>query len=86
MENLAKPTSQPRDPLLYMRFGNYVILDHLVTGGMGDVYKAVHIGLDRLVALKILPHVLARNHAFSERFLAEAYDISRLQHQNIVTL
>jgi serine/threonine-protein kinase len=86
MENLAKPTSQPRDPLLDMRFGNYVILDHLGTGGMGDVYKAVHSGLDRLVALKILPPVLARNHAFSERFLAEAYAISRLQHQNIVTL
>ncbi len=53
---------------------------------MGDVYKALQIGLDRTVALKILPSFLARNPQFSERFFSEAYAISRLQHQNIVTI
>jgi serine/threonine protein kinase len=68
------------------RFGGYAMLEHLGKGGMGDVYKALQIGLDRIVALKILPSILARNTEFSERFFTEAYAISRLQHQNIVTI
>jgi serine/threonine protein kinase len=67
-------------------FGKYHILDHLGRGGMGDVYKAVQNGLERPVALKVLPHLLARSPEFSDRFNAEALAISRLQHQNIVTL
>ncbi|GEM_PF-2775077 len=68
------------------RFGAYAMLEHLGKGGMGDVYKALQIGLDRIVALKILPSLLARSPEFSERFFTEAYAISRLQHQNIVTI
>ncbi len=68
------------------QFAGYQILEHLGKGGMGDVYKALQIGLDRTVALKILPSLLARNPQFSERFFSEAYAISRLQHQNIVTI
>jgi serine/threonine-protein kinase len=75
-----------RDALIDTRFGGYTILERLGTGGMGDVYKAVQTGLDRVVALKILPHMLARSREFSERFMAEAFAISRLQHQNIVTI
>jgi len=68
------------------QFGKYTILEHIGRGGMGDVYKAVQHGLDRPVALKVLPHLLARSSEFSDRFNAEALAISRLQHQNIVTL
>lgn len=68
------------------KFGGYTILDHLGKGGMGDVFKAIQPGLERVVALKILPDLLARNTEFSERFFTEAYAISRLQHQNIVTI
>lgn len=75
-----------RDPLIETRFGGYSILEHLGKGGMGDVYKALQVGLDRPVALKILPSLLARSKEFSERFFSEAYAISRLQHQNIVTI
>lgn len=67
-------------------FGKYTILEHIGRGGMGDVYKAVQYGLDRPVALKVLPHLLARATEFTDRFNAEALAISRLQHQNIVTL
>jgi serine/threonine protein kinase len=69
-----------------VRFGGYAVFDHLGKGGMGDVYKAIQLGLDRTVALKILPPTLARSREFSERFFSEAYAISRLQHQNIVTI
>ncbi len=85
MESQAVQGGAPAG-MLEKRFGQYIILEHLGTGGMGDVYKAVHVGLDRPVALKILPPQLARSEGYSERFFAEAYAISRLQHQNIVTL
>src|SRR5688500_19957101 len=75
-----------RDSMLDSRFGGYTIQEHLGKGGMGDVYKALQSGLERTVALKILPALLARSQEFSERFFSEAYAISRLQHQNIVTI
>lgn len=75
-----------KDSMLDTRFGGYTIQERLGTGGMGDVYKAIQTGLERVVALKILPSLLARSQEFSERFLSEAYAISRLQHQNIVTI
>ena len=85
MEQAAlNPTES--DSLAERKFGGYTILEHLGKGGMGDVYKAVQSGLERVVALKILPSLLARNTEFSERFFTEAYAISRLQHQNIVTI
>ena len=74
------------DEVSAKKFGGYTILEHLGKGGMGDVYKAMQPGLERVVALKILPDLLARNTEFSERFFSEAYAISRLQHQNIVTI
>jgi serine/threonine-protein kinase len=75
-----------QDSLIDTRFGGYLITEHLGKGGMGDVYKALQAGLERTVALKILPALLARSQEFSERFFSEAYAISRLQHQNIVTI
>ncbi len=84
MEAALNPTES--DAIAEKRFGGYTMLEHLGKGGMGDVYKAVQPGLERVVALKILPSLLARNSEFSERFLTEAYAISRLQHQNIVTI
>jgi serine/threonine protein kinase len=52
---------------------------------MGNVYRATHEKLNRTVALKVLPPVLANKHTI-ERFNAEARSISRMQHPNIVTL
>lgn len=85
----ATATSHPSAPSGFAPgsvFGKYTILEHIGRGGMGDVYKAVQYGLERPVALKVLPHLLARANEFSDRFNAEALAISRLQHQNIVTL
>jgi serine/threonine protein kinase len=85
---MDKSASNPTQPeaIPEHRFGGYTIIEHLGKGGMGDVYKAVQSGLERVVALKILPSLLARSTEFSERFFTEAYAISRLQHQNIVTI
>src|SRR5262249_35869936 len=54
-------------------------------GGMGTVYQARQLKLDRLVALKILS-LGAETSAFAERFLREARALARLEHPHIVTV
>lgn len=64
---------------------HYRVLAHLGAGGMGSVYKAEHVSLGRVHALKVLHGaVLARDHDASQRFLREARAASRIQHPNIV--
>jgi tRNA A-37 threonylcarbamoyl transferase component Bud32 len=67
-------------------FPQLEILELLGQGGMGAVYKARQRGLDRLVALKILPAEAARDPAFAERFGREARALARLNHPHIVTV
>ncbi len=55
-------------------------------GGMGAVYKARQKGLDRWVALKVLPEELARDVKFTLRFTREARTLAKLNHPNIVSL
>ena len=67
--------------------GNYIILERLGAGGMGQVYKAKHRRMGRVVALKVLP--LSRseeNHDDAiRRFQREVEAAARLVHSNIVT-
>lgn len=67
-------------------FPELEILELIGRGGMGAVYKARQKGLDRLVALKILPFSVNRDPAFAERFAREARALARLTHPNIVTI
>ncbi|HZB46348.1 MAG TPA: serine/threonine-protein kinase, partial [Pyrinomonadaceae bacterium] len=65
--------------------GEYRVVDYLGEGGMGQVYRAVHSKINRVVAIKALTNA---GHSLGsiERFLNEACIQARLQHQNIATL
>lgn len=76
----------PRNDELAAAFANFEILELIGQGGMGFVFKARQIKLDRLVALKILPQSLATDPAFAERFSREGRMLARLNHPNIVTV
>lgn len=65
---------------------NLDVLELLGQGGMGAVYKARQIKLDRPVALKIIRPESADDAAFSERFNREARTLARLSHPNIVSV
>ncbi|MGB8951226.1 MAG: serine/threonine-protein kinase [Candidatus Aminicenantales bacterium] len=64
--------------------GKYKILGEIGRGGMGVVYKALQVSLNRTVALKMLPSQMAISREFLERFQREARILARLAHQNIV--
>jgi len=66
------------------RVGGFEIVSRIGKGGMGAVYKARQVSLDRIVALKILPRSLAKQHDFVTRFMREARAAGKLQHPNIV--
>ncbi len=65
-------------------FPSLEILEVVGRGGMGVVYKARQRGLDRMVALKILPPECSTDPTFAERFEREARVLARLDHPNIV--
>ena len=53
-------------------------------GGMGVVYRARQLSLDRVVALKVLSRRLAEDSSYVEKFLAEARSAAKLNHENVV--
>ena len=68
------------------RLPQFEIIEMFGRGGMGVVYKARQVQLDRIVALKILPPADAHSPGFVERFRREARSLARLSHANIVTI
>lgn len=66
------------------RLRDYQILECLGRGGMGSVYLAHHMTLDREVALKILADQFGDDEVYIQRFLKEARAAAKLNHPNIV--
>src|SRR4051794_8524231 len=66
------------------RIAGYRIVRELGRGGMGIVYEAVHVGLDRPVALKVLGSHAAPDSSGRRRFLNEARTAAGLHHTHIV--
>jgi len=68
------------------RLGDYELLELIGEGGMGIVYRARHLSLDREVALKLLAAGPWASRDFVERFRREAQNAARMQHPNIVAI
>src|SRR5213593_3711784 len=85
---MTQPSAQSVDPL-FLSFqlalaGRYSIDRELGRGGMGIVYLAREVHLDRLVAIKLLPPAKAQ--AYRARFMREARLAAKLSHPNIIPI
>jgi serine/threonine protein kinase len=74
------------DPRVGTVIAGYRIEDRIGRGGMGVVYRAEHLNLQRRAAIKIIAPDLAESEGFRERFTREARIAAALQHPNIVTV
>jgi len=68
------------------RLGRYEIRAHIGSGGMGQIYQAADVALERTIALKILPAEFASDPGRMRRFIQEARAASALNHPNILTI
>jgi serine/threonine protein kinase len=81
--SFARPLSLSCD---HPTIPGYHVVRLLGTGGMGAVYLATHLTLQRAVAIKVLKPELSLNPAFSERFLREARVAAGISHENVVSV
>lgn len=72
------------DQLIGKEIDNYKILEVIGRGGMGVVFKAMDMNLEKIVALKMIDPFLARDENFLKRFKTEARALAKLENQNIV--
>lgn len=68
-----------------LTLGNYVLLEKIGAGGMGQVFKARHRVMERLVAVKVLPAAMTKDKAAIARFHREVKAAAKLSHPNIVS-
>ena len=64
--------------------GNYVLMEQIGAGGMGQVFKAHHRRMDRFVAVKLLPPTMTKDKAAIARFEREVKAAAKISHPNIV--
>ena len=86
MTTVSKGNSIEIDVVKAALFEDYDILDELGRGGMAIVYRARERALDREVAIKVLPAILAMDDEFVQRFTHEARTAGKLEHPNIVPI
>ncbi|HTU20999.1 MAG TPA: serine/threonine-protein kinase [Gemmataceae bacterium] len=67
-------------------FGDYELLAEIARGGMGVVYKALHLRLNRIVALKMIRDPSAVHPDSFVRFLGEAEAVARVRHPHIAQI
>ena len=81
-----KPTKEAGPKEVLTTLGGYQVLKLLGRGGMGAVYLARQISLDRLVAVKVMLPKAAANPGFVARFTREAYAAAQMVHHNVVQI
>jgi serine/threonine-protein kinase len=83
---MAQPVSPDLLALQELLAGRYSIERELGRGGMGIVFLARDVALDRLVAIKLLPRAFSEQAEYRDRFLHEARTAAGLSHPNIVPI
>jgi len=91
IEVLAKALAKeqenaPARDLTGSTISHYRVVEKIGTGGMGEVYKARDMHLDRFVAIKVLPPEKVSDPERKQRFVQEAKAASVLNHPNIITV
>jgi serine/threonine protein kinase len=71
---------------MHLTIPGYKIIEKLGQGGMGAVFKAKQLSLDRFVALKILPPKFSKDEQFVKRFLRESKSAGKINHPYIVSV
>jgi serine/threonine-protein kinase len=66
--------------------GKYQLLARLGVGGMGEVYKVLHVHLNAIRVIKLMRSTIANDKAAHDRFLREARLATRIQHPNVAAL
>src|SRR4051812_36687255 len=74
------------DSLIGAEFAGYRVDELVGRGGMGVVYRATDVALERAVALKLLAPDLARDESFRRRFAAESKVAASLDHPNVIPI
>lgn len=79
-------SAKMKDELVGKRLREYAILDCIGRGGMAKVYKARHVLLDELRAIKLLRPELSDSKEFNTRFRREAQILVKLKHRHLVSV
>ena len=80
MEFVEESAGKPID----FEIPGYQIVERIGEGGMGVVYKARQVSMDRVVALKVLSEKYSANGEFIDRFIREARAAGKLNHPNVI--
>ncbi len=82
--NLVLEDTVDESELIGQRLGAYRVLELVGKGGMGVVFRANQLSLDRIVALKVLNRSLVSRKGFVDRFVKEAKATGNLNHPNLI--
>src|ERR671922_267392 len=74
------------DALIATEFAGYRIDTRIGRGGMGVVYRATDLALERTVALKVLAEEIAKEPGFQRRFVTESKLAASLDHPNVIPI
>ena len=87
MPSTDPPIDAPDDDLIGAVLAErYKVLEAIGEGGMGRVYRGIHVTLGKAIALKVLKGEFTGNRDLTERFFREARAASRIGHENIVDI